>query len=86
MVETSLWAVWAKQHAPYIGFRPQTKQEGFQVSNPSIRDRVHRKKILDLKKNSFFNFFKLFKKKKKNYKSHFMYLFNAVAKIFKKNI
>ena len=34
--------------------------------------------------SSFFKFFKLFRKKKKIYKSHFMYLFNAVAKIFLK--
>jgi hypothetical protein len=30
LVYTSLWAVWAKQQAPYIRFLTQTSQEGFE--------------------------------------------------------
>ena len=31
-VKTSLWAVWAEYHGQYIGFLPQTNQEGQLIS------------------------------------------------------
>ena len=62
--------------------RPKSLYETlFTMSDPSITDGVHRNENF-VEIIPVFSTFSNFLKKKKIYKSHFMFLFNEVAKIF----